>query len=70
MGALVAGRGSGDCAVRLRRAWDILRLRLRSLARPGRVERELEKELRFHLDRQVEENLGVGMPLADASWAA
>ena len=70
MGALVAGRGSGDCAVRLRRAWDILRLRLRSLARPGRVERELEKELRFHLDRQVEENLGVGMPLADARRAA
>ena len=29
----------------------IVRLRLRSLARRGRLERDLEDELRFHLER-------------------
>ena len=36
------------------RALDKVRLRLRSLFRRQIVERELEDELRFHLDRQIE----------------
>ncbi len=36
-------------------------LRLRSLFRKTRVERELSEELRFHVNRLVEENLAQGM---------
>src|ERR1022692_4473496 len=54
----------------LRRKWDIVRMRLRSLARRKRVEEDLDKELRFHLEQQVEENLAAGMPPAEARRAA
>ena len=53
-----------------RRGWDILRLRLRSLARRQRVEDELEKELRFHLEQQIEVNLAAGMNPGEARLAA
>jgi predicted permease len=56
--------------MKLRRKWDIVRLRLRSLARRNRVEEDLDKELRFHLDQQVAENLAAGMPPAEARRAA
>jgi predicted permease len=49
---------------------DIARLRLRSLLRRQRVERELDKELRFHLDRQIEEYAAAGMPWEEARYAA
>jgi predicted permease len=49
---------------------DIARLRLRSLLRRQRVERELDKELRFHLDRQIEEYAAAGMPRNEARHAA
>ena len=39
----------------------VVRLRLRSLLRRGRVERELDEELRDHLERQVEANVAQGM---------
>ena len=32
-------------------------LRLRSLFRRSRVEQELDEELRYHLERQIEENI-------------
>lgn len=54
----------------LRRGLDILRLRLRSLARRRRVEDDLARELRFHLDQQIEEHLARGWPLAEARRAA
>src|SRR2546425_5448875 len=60
-------RRSPVLATRLLRT---LRLRLRSLLRRGRVESELEAELRGHLERQVEEYLKDGMSLADARRAA
>jgi len=47
-----------------------LAARLRSLFRRDRVERELEAELRFHLDRQIAENLQAGMSLREARLAA
>lgn len=38
------------------RRWrGILRMRARSLFKRDQVERELDKELRFHLDQQIEE---------------
>ena len=46
------------------------RLRLRSLFRQPEVEKELDAELRFHLDRQIEENLASGMAPEEARYAA
>ncbi len=47
-----------------------LRLRCRSLFRRARVERELDEELRFHLDQQMAENLAAGMSAEQARYAA
>lgn len=54
----------------MKRGWDILRLRLRSLVSRDRVEGELESELRFHVEQQTAENLATGMPPAAARLAA
>jgi hypothetical protein len=43
------------------RAWDKLRLRLRSLFSRRDVDRELESELGFHLDQLVEEKVNSGI---------
>jgi predicted permease len=56
--------------MKLQRWGNIARMRLRSLARRGRVEGELDKELRFHLEQQTEESLARGMPPAEARHAA
>jgi putative ABC transport system permease protein len=48
----------------------ILRLRFRSLSRRAAVERELEDELRFHFDQQVEQNRAAGMDPVEARYAA
>jgi putative ABC transport system permease protein len=56
--------------VRLRRWFYTVPLRLRSLLRRGRVEEELDEELRYHLERQIEENLADGMSAAEARYAA
>jgi putative ABC transport system permease protein len=45
-------------------------LRLRSLFRRGRLDRELEEELRDHLERKTEENAARGMPREEARRAA
>ena len=47
-----------------------LRLRLRSLFRSGQVEQELDEELRYHLDRLVDDYVAAGMPPADARYRA
>ena len=52
------------------RQFDILRHRCRSLFRRSRVERELDKELSFHLAKQVDENIAHGMSPRDAYYAA
>jgi predicted permease len=49
---------------------DVIWLRIRSLTRRGRVESELDRELRAHLEAMVEENVARGMSLADARRAA
>src|SRR5262245_8106996 len=45
-------------------------LRLRSLFRRAQVEQELDDELRYHLDRQIEENIAKGMKPEEARYAA
>ena len=52
------------------RILDKARLRLRSLLRRRDVERELDAELRFHLDQLVEENLSAGLAPEEARRAA
>ena len=43
---------------------------LRSLFHRNTVERELDQELRFHVERQVRENISAGMTLEEARHAA
>jgi predicted permease len=52
------------------RWWNILRLRWRSLFTRGAVERELAKELRFHLEAEIERARAAGLSLNDAQAAA
>src|SRR5574340_812253 len=47
-----------------------LPLRLRSLLRKQRVEDDLSDELRFHLDKLIEENVTRGMSAEEARYAA
>jgi len=47
-----------------------LRLRLRSLFRSGRVEQELDEELRYHLQRLQDDYVAAGMAASDARAAA
>ncbi|HKV81934.1 MAG TPA: ABC transporter permease [Candidatus Sulfotelmatobacter sp.] len=52
------------------RWWDVLRMRFRSLAKRQRVETELDKELRYHIEQQTEENIAAGMNPREAREAA
>ena len=52
------------------RWWNVARMRLRSCLSRTRVEAELDRELSYHLERQVEENLAAGMPAREARLAA
>ena len=47
-----------------------LPLRLRSLFKRGRVEQELSDELRFHLEKLMEENVARGMTPEEAGYVA
>jgi len=49
---------------------NIFRLRLRSLFSRKKVERELDEELRYHLERQIEVGIAAGMSPKDARYAA
>src|SRR5215510_10902769 len=41
-----------------------------SLLRRGRYEREMEEEMRFHLEMQIDQNLASGMAAEEAHYAA
>ncbi|MFZ0588918.1 MAG: ABC transporter permease [Bryobacteraceae bacterium] len=56
--------------MRPRRWRDIFRMRARSLFRRRQVERELEKELRFHLDQEMEDGRARGLSSEEARRAA
>ena len=49
---------------------DIFRLRIRSLFSRTSVERELDEELQYHLEREIEESVAAGMSRAEARRAA
>src|SRR5215213_7801160 len=49
---------------------DVLRLRLRAITRRDRLNSDLDRELRAHLEQQIEENLLRGMPPDEARRAA
>ncbi len=46
--------------------WSDLRYRLRALFRRGALERDLDDELRYHLEREAEKYAAAGMSLAEA----
>src|SRR5215468_8841777 len=47
-----------------------LRLRLRALFFKSRLEEELDAEVRFHLEREIEENIARGMSPEEARYTA
>jgi len=49
---------------------DLIRMRLRGLLSRAAVEQELDEELQYHLDRQIELNLAAGMSPGQARSAA
>jgi predicted permease len=56
--------------MRFTRWFYIVPLRLRSLFRRRQVEQEMNEELRYHLDLQIEENIDKGMTPEEARYAA
>src|SRR5579875_1600328 len=48
----------------------ILRLRLRSLLSRNVIEQELDEELRYHLERQIQEEIASGKTPEEARYAA
>src|SRR5437867_2510327 len=50
--------------------FDKIRHRILFHRRAGRFDRELDEELRFHLQKQIEDNLKAGMTPAEARYAA
>src|SRR5215475_15266268 len=56
--------------MRLKHWFYTVPLRLRSLFRRSQVEQELDEELRYHIDRQIEESIAKGMAPEEARYAA
>src|ERR1700687_741199 len=56
--------------MRPERWWFTAPLRLKSLLRRRRVERELEEELRFHLEQKIEEGIAGGLSPDEARHRA
>ena len=54
-----------------RKRWrDVFRMRVRSIFKRSQVERELDKELRFHLEQAIEEGLAIGLAPEEARRSA
>src|SRR5689334_21464705 len=52
------------------RWFDVMRLRLGSLMRLRAIEQELDLELQFHLDQEIEKNACLGLTPSEARFAA
>ena len=52
------------------RALTLLRMRLHSLFRSNQLDADLDEELQYHLERQIELNVAAGMASDDAVRAA
>src|SRR5258706_4199244 len=62
-------RGLGE-VMRMEHWWFTARLRLRSILRGRRVERELDEELQFHLECKIEEGITNGLSPKEARYVA
>src|SRR5215467_11620902 len=56
--------------MRLRHWFYTIPLRLRSFFRRRQVEQELDEELRYHIEQQIEEHISKGMTEEEARYAA
>ncbi len=56
--------------MRIEHWWFTARLRLKSILRSSRVERELDEELQFHLEHKIEEGIAQGLPPKEARYRA
>jgi len=56
--------------MRIEHWWFTAPLRLRSILRGRRVERELDEELQFHLEHKIEEGIARGLSPEEARYAA
>ncbi len=56
--------------MRIEHWWYTLPLRLKSILRRGRADRELDEELQFHLEQKIEEGIGRGLSLRESRDAA
>jgi macrolide transport system ATP-binding/permease protein len=56
--------------MRMEHWWFTARLRLKSLLLRNRVEREMDQELRFHLENKIEEGIANGLSPKEARHAA
>src|SRR5258707_3305526 len=56
--------------MRMEHWWFTLPLRLKSILRGRRMERELDEELQFHVERKVEEGIANGLLPKEARYAA
>src|SRR5215470_1066139 len=56
--------------MRLKHWFYTVPMRLRSLFRRAQVEQELDEELRYHIERQIEENIAKGTTEEEARYAA
>jgi hypothetical protein len=74
MGTVVGGNLS-DCRVGLNREFSmrwlsVVRMRLRSLFLRANVEQELDEELQYHLEREIDERIAAGMEPEEARYGA
>jgi macrolide transport system ATP-binding/permease protein len=56
--------------MRMEQWWFTARLRLRSILRSSRVERELDEELQFHIEHKIEEGIASGLSPKEARYRA
>src|SRR5450759_2979760 len=56
--------------MRMERWWFTAPLRLKSILRRRRVERELDEELQFHLEHKIEEGIAEGLSPEEARYRA
>src|SRR5471032_2949556 len=56
--------------MRIEHWWFTVPLRLRSILRGQRAERELDEELQFHLEHKIEEGIANGLSPEEARYAA
>ena len=70
MGAPVRGHFAGGASGLTMRWPSIILLRARSLFERQSMEQELDEELRYHVERQIEEDIAAGMSREEARRAA